>query len=288
MILAITTSIADCSFRRCFRCSCFCYCRRRCHHLPVVVYLLTHMPTIPTLKVNQNCRLFAPRTATQVKIALCGEDKAAQPIKVEDARGGLDLEFCQIVPGSKDREGRQARTFFFLLASTGIVTYGCFCHGSGLRSPWEGVCKTWLAFSGLSSPERERGPTILSLERLFRVCDSFKRFRGLHEAHDIIIHRTIYQNPDPNHKEHPANRSNQANNEETWRDALFCGHDRFHPSNGLFRPDGSTEKGLFSRRWWSLLSALSSVHGYACPNSHRWQCLLLVQGLACSNVNFHS
>ncbi|CAM9142154.1 unnamed protein product [Scytosiphon promiscuus] len=43
----------------------------------------------------------------KTKIVLCGEDKAALPIKVEDARGGLDLEFCQIVPGSKDREGRQ-------------------------------------------------------------------------------------------------------------------------------------------------------------------------------------
>lgn len=42
----------------------------------------------------------------QVKVALCGEDKAVLPIKVEDAREGLDLEFCQIVPGSKDREGR--------------------------------------------------------------------------------------------------------------------------------------------------------------------------------------
>ncbi|CAN0071101.1 unnamed protein product, partial [Ectocarpus fasciculatus] len=43
----------------------------------------------------------------KVKVGLCGEDKAAFPIKVEDARLGLDREFCQIVPGSKDREGRQ-------------------------------------------------------------------------------------------------------------------------------------------------------------------------------------
>lgn len=42
----------------------------------------------------------------QVKVSLCGEERAALPIKVEDARKGLDLEFLQIVPGSRDREGR--------------------------------------------------------------------------------------------------------------------------------------------------------------------------------------
>ncbi len=39
-------------------------------------------------------------------MSLCGEERAARPIKVEDARKGLDLEFLQIVPGSRDREGR--------------------------------------------------------------------------------------------------------------------------------------------------------------------------------------
>ena len=45
----------------------------------------------------------------QVKVSLCGEDKAALPIKVEDAAEGLNLEFVQMVPGSKDIEGRQVR-----------------------------------------------------------------------------------------------------------------------------------------------------------------------------------
>lgn len=51
----------------------------------------------------------------QVKVALCGEERAARPIKVEDAREGLDLEFCQIVPGSKDREGRHVSLWRQLL-----------------------------------------------------------------------------------------------------------------------------------------------------------------------------
>lgn len=45
----------------------------------------------------------------KVKVSLCGEDKAALPIKVEDAAEGLNLEFVQMVPGSKDIEGRQVR-----------------------------------------------------------------------------------------------------------------------------------------------------------------------------------
>lgn len=56
---------------------------------------------------------------SQVKVALCGEDKAAFPIKVEDARLGLDREFCQIVPGSKDREGRQVK---FIVAGTYLIS----------------------------------------------------------------------------------------------------------------------------------------------------------------------
>ena len=45
----------------------------------------------------------------KAKVSLCGEDKAALPIKVEDAAEGLNLEFVQMVPGSKDIEGRQVR-----------------------------------------------------------------------------------------------------------------------------------------------------------------------------------
>lgn len=44
-----------------------------------------------------------------MKVSLCGEEKAALPIKVEDVEAGLKTEFIQLVPGSKDIEGRQVR-----------------------------------------------------------------------------------------------------------------------------------------------------------------------------------
>lgn len=40
-------------------------------------------------------------------MSLCGEDKAACGIKVDDCKDELDAEFLQILPGSKDIEGRQ-------------------------------------------------------------------------------------------------------------------------------------------------------------------------------------
>ncbi|CAM9113553.1 unnamed protein product [Ectocarpus sp. 6 AP-2014] len=71
-------------------------------------------PTDDFLLMFLRSEVFKPHKAAdryrkfwKVKVGLCGEDKAAFPIKVEDARLGLDREFCQIVPGSKDREGRQ-------------------------------------------------------------------------------------------------------------------------------------------------------------------------------------
>lgn len=45
----------------------------------------------------------------QAKITLCGEENAALPIKFEDARAALESEFVQLVPGTRDIEGRQAR-----------------------------------------------------------------------------------------------------------------------------------------------------------------------------------
>ena len=73
-------------------------------------------------------------------MALCGEDKAALPIKVEDAREGLDLEFLQIVPGSKDREGRlvsvDSLVRLALVSDTRVHLEGCLfgdCIGSNDR-----------------------------------------------------------------------------------------------------------------------------------------------------------
>jgi len=53
------------------------------------------------------CLLSFAFCGVQVKVSLCGEERAAGPIKAEDARKGLDLQFLQIVPGSRDREGRR-------------------------------------------------------------------------------------------------------------------------------------------------------------------------------------
>lgn len=44
-----------------------------------------------------------------MKVFLCGEAKAPFPIKAEDAEAGLKTEYIQLVPGSRDIEGRQAR-----------------------------------------------------------------------------------------------------------------------------------------------------------------------------------
>lgn len=43
----------------------------------------------------------------QTKVHLCGEDKAALPIKAKDVIAALKLEVVQLVPGGKDIEGRQ-------------------------------------------------------------------------------------------------------------------------------------------------------------------------------------
>lgn len=72
----------------------------------------------PTRAEPNRCYLLS-----QVKVGLCGEDKAAFPIKVEDARVGLEREFCQIVPGSKDREGRQVK---FVVAEPYLISAICY------------------------------------------------------------------------------------------------------------------------------------------------------------------
>lgn len=43
----------------------------------------------------------------QVKVTVCGEDKAHLPIKAQSATRALNTRFIQLVPGSKDVEGRQ-------------------------------------------------------------------------------------------------------------------------------------------------------------------------------------
>lgn len=43
----------------------------------------------------------------KAKVTLCGEDKAALPIRGEDVAEGLNLEFFMTIPGSRDIEGRQ-------------------------------------------------------------------------------------------------------------------------------------------------------------------------------------
>lgn len=44
-----------------------------------------------------------------MKVSLCGEEKAALPIKVGDVEAALKSEFIHLVPGSRDIEGRQVR-----------------------------------------------------------------------------------------------------------------------------------------------------------------------------------
>lgn len=44
-----------------------------------------------------------------MKVLLFGEEKAPFPIKAEDAEAALKTEYIQLVPGSRDNEGRQAR-----------------------------------------------------------------------------------------------------------------------------------------------------------------------------------
>ncbi|CAM9094834.1 unnamed protein product, partial [Hapterophycus canaliculatus] len=58
--------------------------------------------------------VFSPSAAAEryrkfwkIKVSLCGEEKAALPIKLGDVEAGLKTEFIQLVPGSKDIEGRQ-------------------------------------------------------------------------------------------------------------------------------------------------------------------------------------
>lgn len=58
-----------------------------------------------------------------MKVLLCGEEKAPFPIKAEDAEAALKTEYIQLVSGSKDIEGRDARLpedllcLFFAFAS---------------------------------------------------------------------------------------------------------------------------------------------------------------------------
>lgn len=80
-----------------------------------------------------------------MKVALCGEEKAARPIKVSDAREGLDLEFCQIVPGSKDREGRHVSRWEEVILPYAVWYGTAVLHLISSRPPsrglWVLVCR---------------------------------------------------------------------------------------------------------------------------------------------------
>lgn len=52
-----------------------------------------------------------PGQSRKMKVFICGEEKAPFPIKAEDAGEALQTEYIQLVPGSRDIEGRQARVF---------------------------------------------------------------------------------------------------------------------------------------------------------------------------------
>ncbi|CAM9142231.1 unnamed protein product [Scytosiphon promiscuus] len=71
-------------------------------------------PTDDFLLMFLRSEVFSPTAAAgryrkfwEMKISLCGEEKAALPIKLEDVEAALKTEFIHLVPGSKDIEGRQ-------------------------------------------------------------------------------------------------------------------------------------------------------------------------------------
>lgn len=83
-----------------------------------------------------------------MKVFLCGEEKAPFPIKAEDAEAALKTEYIQLVPGSKDIEGRQARVWGMCYGTVVL----CFflhttCHCLRHQSPWSnasGKVRCWL------------------------------------------------------------------------------------------------------------------------------------------------
>eukprot|EP00752_Nemacystus_decipiens_P008826 g7877.t1 len=71
-------------------------------------------PTDEFLLMFLRTEVFSPSAAAdryrkfwKMKVLLCGEEKAPFPIKAEDAEAALKTEYIQLVPGSRDIEGRQ-------------------------------------------------------------------------------------------------------------------------------------------------------------------------------------
>lgn len=72
-----------------------------------------------------------------MKVFLCGEEKAAFPIRAEDAEAALKTEYIQLVPQGRDLEGRQARAFgdcFRLCVRVLVlgIAYSCLRY----QGPW--------------------------------------------------------------------------------------------------------------------------------------------------------
>lgn len=59
---------------------------------------------------------------TQVKVALWGEDRAHLPPSSREEMRVLSTEFIQVVPGSRDREGRQVSTVLKMVACLPALT----------------------------------------------------------------------------------------------------------------------------------------------------------------------
>ncbi|CAM9142469.1 unnamed protein product [Scytosiphon promiscuus] len=71
-------------------------------------------PTDDFLLMFLRSEVFSPPAAAnryrkfwEMKVSLRGEEKAALPIKARDVEAALESEFFQLVPGSRDIEGRQ-------------------------------------------------------------------------------------------------------------------------------------------------------------------------------------
>lgn len=82
------------------------------------------MPLRGTSTTGHTC--FSDRICDQVKVELCGEDKAALPIRAKDVKVALDLQFFQMIPGGKDVEGRQVSSppAIFLSLGSMVLEWG--------------------------------------------------------------------------------------------------------------------------------------------------------------------
>lgn len=93
----------------------------------------------------------------QMKVILCGEEKAPFPIKVEDVEAELKTEYIQLVPGSRDIEGRQARRAAED-CYIGVLDRVIFsCHGMALPSISNAVESDRSRYSASSTSSATKG-----------------------------------------------------------------------------------------------------------------------------------